>query len=327
VASEADVARAPGDRVPDLDPPEGEGEPQQAGADGRRHGQNPEDGPGRPHEGEGRARVYDDVEETPGRPGDPVEGQEPQAPEGALDDGPEDGQEEHVPEEVEGGLGVVEEGVREEPLEPLGRGEAVGDAERLARAELYEVDEDVEGNEEEGHHGRTDGSLAWSIQRGPEKIRWGSVNTSGVRPVGAYMAQKTAPKAPRIINQHEYISIDFGNGRRLTASFSGAKAAGAIPPHVWKAWLAMIDSPTAPGPNAFLVKIEAFAASIGTLWPEWNVPPREFKVGETVKFDFGPKRGGTRSGKIEKKSRTSYVVRFDSGLISISGDMLAEQNG
>ena len=130
--------------------------------------------------------------------------------------------------------------------------------------------------------------------------------------------------APRIITQHEYISVDFGNSRRLTTSFSGQKASGEIPPHVWKAWLkAMMDKAETP----FGERVAKFVADIDTLWPEWNVPPKTFEIGQEVSFDFGPRRGGVKKGKIEEKKRTTYTVRFEGmGLIGMAGDLLARGN-
>jgi hypothetical protein len=140
------------------------------------------------------------------------------------------------------------------------------------------------------------------------------------------MKARTSPKAPRIIEQHEYISVDFGNGRRLTTSYSGQRAAGAIPPHVWRAWLAAMDEKNT-GLN-YGERVRAFAAGIDALWPEWGTPPKEFAVGQAVKFDFGPRRGGADKGVVVKKVRATYTVRFERmGLVGIPADLLAEYNG
>ena len=140
------------------------------------------------------------------------------------------------------------------------------------------------------------------------------------------MKTRTASQtAPRIIEQHEYISVDFGNGRRLTTSYSGERATGAIPAHVWKAWFAAMDRKGAEGTIG--ERVRAFAAGIDALWPEWNTPPKAFAVGQTVRFDFGPRRGGMDTGVVVSLKRTTYTVRFARmGLVGLSADLLAEFN-
>ena len=139
------------------------------------------------------------------------------------------------------------------------------------------------------------------------------------------MKTRTASQtAPRIIEQHEYISVDFGNGRRLTTSYSGERAAGAIPPHVWRAWLTAMSR---KGGGTVGESVRAFAAGIDALWPEWNMPPKAFAVGQTVRFDFGPRRGGMDTGVVVSLKRTTYTVRFARmGLVGLPADLLAEFN-
>ena len=147
---------------------------------------------------------------------------------------------------------------------------------------------------------------------------------------------------PSIINQHEYVSVNFGNGRRLTVSFNGEKAAGAVPHNVWATWTVLHQRklPSAAtaatltdAQKAFLAgplpeingeRVQAFVDQIAALWPEWNVAPPAFTVGQRVKLDFGPRRGGVDEGTVTAKVRTSYTVRWDrSGLIRVSADILS----
>ena len=124
---------------------------------------------------------------------------------------------------------------------------------------------------------------------------------------------------PKIIKQHDYLSVDFGNGRRLTVSRSGEKASGAVPRSVFDAWSRAMR---APGAANYEERIDRFVANIQSIWPEWSTPPRAYAVGERVSADFG-KRGGVRSGVVEKVLRSNYTVRFDGiGLVRIAGDML-----
>lgn len=132
-----------------------------------------------------------------------------------------------------------------------------------------------------------------------------------------------ATKPPKINAQHDYISVDLGNGRRLTCSWNGEKATGAIPDPVFDAWHKMVVSKSE---TPLLERIKAFVDGLGTLWPEWNVPPREFRPGERVKCDFG-KRRGMDTGTILKKNRTTYDIKWDrEGLVGMAGDMLVPFN-
>jgi hypothetical protein len=131
-------------------------------------------------------------------------------------------------------------------------------------------------------------------------------------------------KAPRITTTHDWISVDFGNGRRLTASRSGEKATGAVPQEVFRQWSGMIR---ATGGGTFEEKIARFVENIDTIWPAWNVAPKAFSVGDSVRYDFGPRRGGICEGKVVRVLRTNYTVDFGvHGLIRMAGDLLADFN-
>lgn len=138
------------------------------------------------------------------------------------------------------------------------------------------------------------------------------------------MATKTKTAYPKITTQHDWISVDFGNGRRLTVSRSGEKASGAVPRDVFNQWSVMLR---AVGGEGYGERIKKFVSDIDSIWPEWNAAPPTFKVGDVVRYDFGPRRGGMMSGTVVKVLRTNYTVRFDGiGLVRISGDLLSEFN-
>jgi hypothetical protein len=129
---------------------------------------------------------------------------------------------------------------------------------------------------------------------------------------------------PTIINQHEYISINFGNNRRLTCSYSGEKASGAIPYNVFKEFSNRIR---AKSDVKIGDRVQQFVDEIDTIWPEWNRQPRKFQVNENVVFDFGKRRGGMDKGVVTKVRGTSVTVRWErNGLIGMTADMLEEQN-
>jgi hypothetical protein len=128
---------------------------------------------------------------------------------------------------------------------------------------------------------------------------------------------------PRTTTTHDYISVDFGNGRRLTASRSGEKSSGSVPHEVFDLWSRTVRA----GGGTVGERIGKFVADIDTIWPDWSVPPKTFKVGDPVKYDFGPRQGGVREGKIVKVLRTNYTINFgEFGLIRMSGDLLEEFN-
>jgi hypothetical protein len=132
------------------------------------------------------------------------------------------------------------------------------------------------------------------------------------------------PNRPTIITQHEYISINFGNNRRLTASFRGEKAAGSIPQTVFNLFSKAVQDP-AWGKNIG-ERIEKFVNDINTIWPEWNKPPMQFRVDQPVRYDFGPRRGGMDQGIVMKVGR-SVTVRFvRSGMIRMAADLLEKDN-
>ena len=158
---------------------------------------------------------------------------------------------------------------------------------------------------------------------------------------------KTPSPLPRIVEQHSYLSIDFGNNRRLTTSFSGEKASGAVPRSVFTTWLLLFPRDGAKltaraaqhklltdAQRAFLLdlvgreldngqRVEAFAAAADKLWPEWKVPPRTFRKDEDVTFDFGPRRGGVDTGTVTEVGRIVRVRWKRMGLVSMAADLLA----
>lgn len=135
---------------------------------------------------------------------------------------------------------------------------------------------------------------------------------------------KTLTK-PTIINQHEYMSINFGNNRRLTGSYRGERAAGSIPLNVFDAFSKAVHNKEYGA--TYGDRVQRFADEIDKIWPEWNVPPRTFAVNEEVVFDFGKRRGGTDKGIVTKVKGTSVTVKWQRmGLVGLTADMLEEYN-
>jgi hypothetical protein len=135
--------------------------------------------------------------------------------------------------------------------------------------------------------------------------------------------------APAIITRHDYISVDFGNNRRLTASFGGEKASGAVPAPVFDLWSkAMTYQP------AVLVRlgmtddckrgelVQRFVDQIDTIWPEWHVAPTLPAVGEPVTVHFG-KRRGSETGTVTAIRGTMITATFPTqGVVRFAADMI-----
>jgi len=141
------------------------------------------------------------------------------------------------------------------------------------------------------------------------------------QPKTAKKTAKPEAKYPRVILQHEYISVNLGNNRRLTTSFSGEKAAGAIPGRVFDVWCSWIQD-TSKG-ETFGDRVKSFADSIDTIWPEWNAAPPKFEVGQKVKVCMGKK---PEVGTVVKVRGTSVTVQLADYPISMAADLLGAWN-
>lgn len=141
----------------------------------------------------------------------------------------------------------------------------------------------------------------------------------------------TTKTVPSIISRHDYISVDFGNNRRLTTSYSGAKAAGAVPTAVFTLWAdAMEYKPTALQ-RLGLEKtadlrngaiVQRFVDRIADIWPEWNVAPILPSIGDHVAINFG-KRRGSETGTVTAIRGTMVTAMFPTqGLIRFAADQI-----
>lgn len=99
---------------------------------------------------------------------------------------------------------------------------------------------------------------------------------------------------PKITNTHQWIRINLGNNRGLTASYSGTKATGSIPLEVFQLWSDALEYKESALARLGLTKndgvakgkiIEIFASRIDQIWPGWNVAPAIPAVGSEVVFD------------------------------------------
>jgi hypothetical protein len=136
---------------------------------------------------------------------------------------------------------------------------------------------------------------------------------------------------PRIIEQHEYISVVLGS-RRLTTSYGGVKATGDVPRPVIDLWWGLCAGNRAKpealarigiqGETTNGEKIKAFVAHIDEIWPDWSVEIPAPTIGSTVMVDFG-RKSGIDTGVVERIARNNAVVRFSRmGLVSVPFSMV-----
>lgn len=121
---------------------------------------------------------------------------------------------------------------------------------------------------------------------------------------------------PRIINQHDYISLVLGQ-RRLTVSWRGTSAPVGVPADVLKLWdMAMFDSKpealaklgyAAGEKPSMLEKVQRFADRIWEIWPQWSTPLPVFTAGTYIKVNFG-KRKGTHTCTVLHDDGGNYVT-------------------
>jgi len=159
---------------------------------------------------------------------------------------------------------------------------------------------------------------------------------------------------PRIRWASDFVTVDFGNNRGLSASFGGEKARGIVPFEVFDGWCVLfnemhtlnpcrvaltprvkavvdaINAVTTPVPLTRQERVAAFVARIADMWPEWDKAPDADKYlpGMAVKMKFG-KRKPIIDGTVESVRGTMVTCRFPdeyAGPMRIPMDMLDEYN-
>ena len=140
------------------------------------------------------------------------------------------------------------------------------------------------------------------------------------------MATKTT--FPKIRWTHEWVAVDLGNNRGLSSSYGGCKSRGIVPVYLFDAWAelaGMLKNAKVPAGIRTLLdeaKVAAFVDRIPQMWPEWNVAPKTYTVGQTVKMQFG-KTKPVIEGKVEKILGSMVTCRFPGmGLVRCPADML-----
>jgi len=137
----------------------------------------------------------------------------------------------------------------------------------------------------------------------------------------------TRPNGVKVVVAHDYIYAALGNGRTLTANFSGGSVKGSVPQNVANAWFKRIDDKDGSNGN-LITRINDFIDNLGTLWPEWNVATdtSKFVVDARGTMFLGPRKG-SRAFKIvalPKRKGGSFTIRFDGDPFDtmVAADML-----
>lgn len=110
-------------------------------------------------------------------------------------------------------------------------------------------------------------------------------------------------KKPTLRVNHDYISINFGNGRVFTCNRNGEKATN-LPIEVFDTLCKYIKE--APGPYG--KRFEMLLREIDYVWPEWNEKPPEFVAGDRLLVGTGKK---PKLATYIEKRKTNIAVRID----------------
>jgi len=141
---------------------------------------------------------------------------------------------------------------------------------------------------------------------------------------------------PRIKWNHEWVAVDLGNNRGLSSSYGGTKARGYVPQFLFDAWSelggtvenaamplhvrTLLNEAKGSGPTN-KDKVEAFVARIPAMWPEWDVPPRTYTVGQPVTYK------GVEGKVLEFKGKKIICEFTDGSLVGFAADLLDKYNG
>lgn len=114
----------------------------------------------------------------------------------------------------------------------------------------------------------------------------------------------TALKKPTVRNAHDYISINFGQGRVFTLNRNGAKGTN-LPGAVFTRLDNFVQAEVKKPGGDYGKAVEALVAQIDRVWAAWNEPVPTFAVGDSV-VDFVGKKG-----TVVVRLRINYKVQFE----------------
>jgi hypothetical protein len=164
-------------------------------------------------------------------------------------------------------------------------------------------------------------------------------------------AKTPAPlTTPKVRWARDYVSVDFGFNRGLSASFGGEKARGLVPRVVFDAWVELLNEVHPMGKPFVTQGLTAFGRAaldlsksqpdrqarvahfatytVPVLWPEWNAAPAglgRYTQGSAVKMKFGARKP-IEDGTVESVRGSMVICRFPMGLVRIPLDLLDQYN-
>jgi hypothetical protein len=135
------------------------------------------------------------------------------------------------------------------------------------------------------------------------------------------MATETLTSGIKITSTHDWIRLDLGNGRGLTVSRGGVKASGAVPAAVFAAW----ERATRLGEGLLGARVRQFAATLPTLWPEWNAAPAAAALRMDARIRLVGELGEGVIKGLPKRKGGRFIVQLDGEphLLSVTADMIA----
>jgi len=138
-------------------------------------------------------------------------------------------------------------------------------------------------------------------------------------------ARKTTTLANGVkyTESHEWIALDFGNGRGFSTSYGGEKGRGLADGIFAKLCAFIADSKNGAD---YSVRMQKMGKEIGTIWPEWNAVAAPPAVGTKCRLDFGKRRSepsGVRACEVVKVRGYNVTVRIEgiSWTLRMSNDM------
>jgi hypothetical protein len=133
----------------------------------------------------------------------------------------------------------------------------------------------------------------------------------------------TLTNGVKYTESHEWIALDFGNGRGFSSSYGGEKGRG-LADGIFDKLLAFLGD--AKNGADYRERMKKMGEEIATIWPEWNVVTALPTVGTKCRLDFGKRRNppsGICAVEVVKVRRYNVTLRIEgmNGLLTMSGDM------
>ncbi len=113
-----------------------------------------------------------------------------------------------------------------------------------------------------------------------------------------------ATKKPTVRSAHDYISVNFGQGRVFTVNRGGSKGTNLSLEEL-KPLDDFVQHEVHKPEGNYGKAIQSLVKQIDAVWPEWNKPMPTFTQGDTVIEPTG------KRGNVVGKARTNLKVQFE----------------